>query len=309
MQVPPELLEKMQRHDWFHAIDLGDDVVTCGRFPPEVPQNQTLFSAFDFLREIDVRGMDCLDIGATDGLISFGLEKRGARSVVATDRVEGNGFAAIHQLLSSKVELHTPIEIANINEKLGDRGFDLIVCAGVIYHMLNPLSALMACRSLLRPGGLMIVETAMTWVSDQPVLVLNSEQELHMESSTYWLPTPAALKGMARLCHFEVLGGRWQPETSRGAVLGRAVKHNQPVEGANTLTRAMHEHGLLDYGFLDQLKAADAAPSSAIRFTGEYREFDIDPADYIPDFPLHAHRPDPERAIGKRDWKVVARDA
>jgi hypothetical protein len=113
---------------------------------------------------------------------------------------------------------------------------------------------------------------------------------------------------MVRLCHFEVLGGRWQRDIGRGAVLGRAVSTSQAAPGANTLTRAMHEHGLLDYQFRRQLEIADAAAPSAIKFTGDVRAFDIKSADYVPNFPLHAHKPDPETALGHRDWKVVSKD-
>lgn len=301
-------LETMGKHEWFHAMELGDGVVTCGRFPPGQPQNQTLYSVMDLLSGIDVRGMDCLDIGATDGLISFGLEKLGARSVVATDRFAGDGFATVHQLLDSKVELHTRVEISTIDKVLEGRQFDLIICAGVIYHMLNPLSAIMACRGLLKPGGLLIVETAMSWLSDRAVMVLNSEEQLSMESSTYWMPTPKALSGMVRLCHFEVLGGRWQEDIGRGAVLGRAVSSRTPAPGANALVRAMHKVGLFDFGFQDTLLKAENAPASSIAYNGKGGEVMMQTANYKPDFPLHAHIPDPERAIGRRDWDVVPRD-
>lgn len=297
--------ETMQKHEWFHALELGDGVVTCGRFPRGQPQNQTLFSVFDFLSQIDVSGMDCLDIGATDGLVSFGLERLGAKTVVATDRVAGAGFLTVHELLQSKVEHKVPVEIGDIHAVLDDRRFDLIVCAGVIYHMLNPLSAIMACRALLKPGGLLIVESAMSWVADQAFLVLNSEEQHNMESSTYWLPTPKALKGMVRLCHFEMLGGRWQSDIGRGAVLGRAVGTNQPTPGASVLTRAMQEHGLLDYEFQRRLSNADAVLASSIAFRGEARELELRSSRYVPNFPFHAHRPNPETALGLRDWKIV----
>jgi hypothetical protein len=154
----------------------------------------------------------------------------------------------------------------------------------------------------------LIVETAMSWISDRAVLVLNSEEQQAMEVSTYWMPTASALKGMARLCHFEVLGGRWQPDIGRGGVLGRAAPAATPAPGANTLTRAMHEHGLLDYEFGRLLAAADAAPPSAIAFKGEKRETEIKSATYTPEFPFHAHRPDPRTAIGLRDWATAPSD-
>lgn len=302
-----EAIKEMQEHEWFHAIDVGEGTVTCGRFPPGGPQNQTLFSVFDLLKNIDVSGKDCLDIGATDGLVSFGLERLGARSVTATDRVEGVGFRILHTALESKVRQVVPVEISDIHEKLPDGEFDLIICAGVIYHMLNPLSAFTACRAMLRPGGLMIMETALTWKLREPALLLNSEDEENMESSTYWMPTTSALKGMAKLCHFDVLAARWQPRNGRGAVLGRAVRRHEKVREATTLTNAMHEMGLLDYDFLRMLDGADRRVDSTIRYTGPKGESNIDPLSYVPQFPFHAHIPDPATAVGRRDWHVVSR--
>jgi hypothetical protein len=101
-----------------------------------------------------VTGMDCLDIGATDGLVSFGLEKLGAKSVVATDRVECTGFSIVRDLLSSRVELIKPVEISTLYRAMGQRRFDLIVCAGVYTTCLTrskrswsagPYSSRMAC--------------------------------------------------------------------------------------------------------------------------------------------------------------------
>ena len=154
----------------------------------------------------------------------------------------------------------------------------------------------------------MIVETAMSWLSDRAVMVLNSEEQLSMESSTYWMPTPKALTGMARLCHFDVLGGRWQPDIGRGAVLGRALPSRAPAPGANALVKAMHQVGLFDFGFQDLLSGADAAPASSIAYRGKGGEVTMHTAGYEPTFPFHAHRPDPKIAIGRRDWVVVPRD-
>src|SRR5262249_19303558 len=140
------------------------------------------------------------------------------------------------------------------------------------------------------------------------VLYLNSEEGEFPEVSTYWAPTPKALTGMARLCHFEVLGSRWQPVTSRGAVLGRAVPRKQIVPGSTPLLKAMHGErlGLWDFRFVRGLDAADELPPSKIQYRGEFREFEIDPHTYVTNFPFHAHRPDPSRAIGRRDWRVVS---
>jgi tRNA (mo5U34)-methyltransferase len=296
-------VEDMNKHEWFHALDLGY-VETSGRFPEGSPQNQTLFTVFDFLKDIDVSEMDCLDIGATDGLISFGLERLGAKSVVATDRVPGVGFSIAHELIGSKVEILQPVEISTLEASVGNRKFDLIVCAGVIYHMLNPLDAFLTCRSLLKPNGLLIMESAMNFSIDLPALILNSETEDSMESSTYWTATPNAMVGIMKLVMFDVLGVRWMnPFLARGAVLGRAVVDPHEIGDRSTLLRAMHRHGLLDYSFNEKLKDANSGSPSRINYRGTRANANIDPFSYKTDFPFHAQFP--RSPVGKRDWKVV----
>ena len=141
------------------------------------------FTVFDLLKDIDVSGKDCLDIRATDGLVSFGLERLGARTVVATDRVRGRGFSIAHELLDSKVELLQPVEISTLASAVGDKRFDLIVCAGVIYHMLNPLDAFLTCRALSKPKDLLIIESAMNFSAGLRALILNSETEDSMKAA------------------------------------------------------------------------------------------------------------------------------
>jgi hypothetical protein len=162
----------------------------------------------------------------------------------------------------------------------------------------------MVCRTLLKPNGLLIVESAMNFVHDLPALVLNSETEDSMESSTYWTATPMAMVGMMKLVGFDVLGRRWMhPHLARGAVLGPAVKDNDSIRDRTALLMAMHDHRLLDYSFVAALDAANTLPSSAISYKGTGGEATVDPNTCVPTFPLHAHNP--VRPLGRRDWKTV----
>jgi tRNA (mo5U34)-methyltransferase len=80
-----KLLQEVERHEWAHSIDLGNGVVTKGRFGPP---NVYVMKAFD---QIDFDQKKVLDIGCWDGLWSFEAEKRGAAEVYATDDVSQSG--------------------------------------------------------------------------------------------------------------------------------------------------------------------------------------------------------------------------
>ena len=58
----------VEDHRWFHAIDLGDGVVTLGRFQPGTPPKYTLFGFFDLVRGLSLEGARCVDVGTMDGI-------------------------------------------------------------------------------------------------------------------------------------------------------------------------------------------------------------------------------------------------
>src|SRR4029077_2193192 len=105
------------------------------------------------------------DIGAWDGFFSFEAERRGARRVLATDSFVWNGqtwgskqgFLLARKVFNSAVEdMH--IDILEMSpEKVGT--FDVVFFGGVLYHMRHPLLALEKLASVIRPGGVAIIET------------------------------------------------------------------------------------------------------------------------------------------------------
>ena len=81
-------LDGVMNEKWFHALRFDERRTTNGRFPKSRPANYTLFAALEYLRHIDVAGMDCLDLGKLDGLLAFTLASMGAGRVVASDMAE-----------------------------------------------------------------------------------------------------------------------------------------------------------------------------------------------------------------------------
>src|SRR5439155_11676932 len=92
----------------------------------------------------DLTGKTVLDIGAWDGFFSFEFERRGAKRVLAIDTFAWDprpggfprGFEAFklaHEHFNSKVE-HQRLDVCELDPaRVGT--FDLVFCAGVLYHM------------------------------------------------------------------------------------------------------------------------------------------------------------------------------
>lgn len=107
---------------WFHAIRFDDRRTTAGRFPRSRPANYTLFGTLEYLRHIDVTGLDCVDLGTMDGLIAFTLNDLGAGSVVATDMAPRRTFEAGRAFLGHDIDYRHPVTIDSLAHRALGRG-------------------------------------------------------------------------------------------------------------------------------------------------------------------------------------------
>jgi tRNA (mo5U34)-methyltransferase len=110
-------------------------------------------------------GKTVLDIGAWDGFFSFEFERRGAKRVLAIDSFTWDDqrewprglecFLLAREFFKSKVE-YQRLDVHDLDPKaIGT--FDLVFCAGVLYHLRHPLLALEKIRSVT--AGQLILET------------------------------------------------------------------------------------------------------------------------------------------------------
>ena len=199
MPLTEALKNQVDALAWYHAIDLGE-YQTPGRFSPPLPPNVTLFGVMDILQDIPVSGMRCMDVGPAHGLISFGLALKGA-DVVAINigsPTKGPHFAVLEQIFDVSILYQAPCSVADAPQQFTPASFDLIVCAGVMYHLINPAEVFFRLRPLLKRGGILVMETVYYPESDQPVLVLNSVNGTFAQPTTYFLASQTALEGLAR---------------------------------------------------------------------------------------------------------------
>jgi tRNA (mo5U34)-methyltransferase len=291
------LEQDFAKEKWFHSIDFGA-FASAGRFPEDSAQNITLFGFMDLVQHVDPTGADVLDIGAVDGISSFGLKKRGAARVVATDTVEKSTFLRARDHLGLDIEYRPGIQIKDFEPIFAPGSFDLIVCAGVIYHMFNPFTAFQACRKMIREDGLLFMETPYVPNDDRGCIYLNSEAEISREVFTYSIPTEKAVTGMMKLAGFDVLAVRKIHRPDRITVLGRASALKDIGNRTETLKR-IHERDTCDHDF----RYADHLPTpgrSTLKYTGPRDNIMIDHATYQPNFPFHPPRS--KRTVGETIW-------
>lgn len=287
--------EQVAKMRWFHSIDFGG-FASSGRFKAGSPQNITLYGVFDYLSSLDLTSASVLDIGTYDGIVAYGAHALGAASVAGVDTARNQGFMLARRLLGleDSIEYFPGYQIGALRSLFSDRRFDCIVCAGIFYHMLHPMQAFTELRPLLNENGLLILETPFEGKRDDAVLIFNGVDTVVNEPYTYFVPTRAALKGMAALAGFQVVAERVLKLPNRITLLLRAVSRETLIEDEATpaFVKQMLKRDTCDDAFrFRDLEALSAAPAS-VRFKDDppapFRE--IVAATEQVNFPYHPAR-------------------
>jgi SAM-dependent methyltransferase len=219
-----EMREKMADYVFYHTIRLTDNLTTAGWKPAQMLQ-QFICRC---IRSVDVRGKRVLDIGCRDGLMSFEAERAGAAEVIAIDSdMSKAAVEFVAPALKSKVRFQQMNLLDLRPDTFGL--FDIVIFPGVLYHLRYPFWALRLVRDLLKPGSLLILETAIRIDDNQHALLycpIGAESDYEPTSCTFF-----NRKGMLDTLH------------SLGLETAKTDSHNEP-HGAN--------HGT-SYGSLDRI--------------------------------------------------------
>lgn len=168
---------------WYYSVELLPGVVATGQYPHDVPLLPRLA-----LRRCDVAGASCLDVGTMEGVIPTLLAKRGAREVLAVDAANHalGKLAAVRHYHGVDFDYRSVGFMYDLDRTLGDRGFDLVNCSGLLYHVFSPLGLLGAVRPLVNRDGLVVISTYVTLDPD-PVMEFNAGGRFWAEGNTFWI--------------------------------------------------------------------------------------------------------------------------
>lgn len=206
------LQEEMHAIKWWHHIDLGPELgVTPGTEPS--PRSRDAYLKIPWQ---SIKGKTVLDIGAWDGLYSFEAEKAGASEVVAMDlwapegssshtglRSNRAGFEFARRVLKSKVQALAASVYELDDGDLFEKGFDFVFCFGVLYHLTDPLRGLRGCFNTLKPGGLLILETALdASINTTETIMRFTEKGFSGDPTNHWYPNIQCCAALLRFCGF-----------------------------------------------------------------------------------------------------------
>ncbi len=159
------------------------------------------------LDRIDFSRKSVLDIGCWDGYWSFYAERRNAARVFATDDSGQNwtgsaGFGLARELLGSAVESDLQLSVYDL-DKLGTK-FDVIVCLGVYYHLLDPFYAFAQIRHCCHPDTVVVFEgDAFFGLLDSPAQSAALFGR-NVRQAPRFVPDPATLRFLINAAYFTI---------------------------------------------------------------------------------------------------------
>jgi tRNA (mo5U34)-methyltransferase len=165
----------------------------------------------------DLSGVRALDIGAWDGAFTFELAKRGAE-VTALDLQDPDVtiFNAARAILNVPVN-YIRGSVYDLAQKTHGI-YNMVLFAGVYYHLKNPVFAFQRIREVLEGDGRLYIEGAscspylarqlaslvpgttadyLTNVVDRmPISLFDFDKQIYKDWSNWWYPTTSCLRAM-----------------------------------------------------------------------------------------------------------------
>lgn len=192
---------------WWHSIYFGDGVWSDGWKAVELPKDKRMNKEIISwgLTEEFFKGKDVLDIGAWDGFFSFYAEGSLAKSVTALDGhiwdenikswASKEGFDIAKKIFKSRVKDVTMDIMDATPEVLGK--FDIILFAGVFYHLDHPYKCLQILDSLINHRGIILIETHyLPDFNNIPIMQFHPKDTLNGDGTNTWSPNEKCLTAM-----------------------------------------------------------------------------------------------------------------
>jgi len=145
-------------------------------------------------------GRYVLDVGCGNGYHGWRMAGEGAALVAGVDptMLFVMQYQALQQYMPETPVYVLPLGVEQMPPKLG--GFDTLFSMGVLYHRRSPIEHLYELRSLLRPGGELVLETLVIEGDQNTVLV--PEGRYARMRNVWFIPSALALEGWLRRCGF-----------------------------------------------------------------------------------------------------------
>ena len=231
-----DLQARVDAIEWYHEFEFPNGVKARSREPDSAVHRRLWHFIEAQLQAIDFRDKTVLDVGCWDGYWSFYAERRGARAVLASDDAtqnwsDGRGLLLAREILGSRIEVRQDLSVYDL-AALGRR-FDIVMCLGVFYHLLDPFYAFAQLRHCCHPGSLLLLEGDL----GRSVLDVRDMHQAFRGGPRRTLLSDGALTGMLEAAYLRVQSRAWMHEDSWRA-RGLRLAHRL----AQLQERLLHTH-------------------------------------------------------------------
>jgi tRNA (mo5U34)-methyltransferase len=141
-----------------------------------------------------------LDVGSSNGYYLLRMATHNPRLLLGIEPYA----AYYHQFLALQHFLHVPATYClplKLEDLIGVTAwFDTLFCMGILYHRRSPLDTLAQLKSLLTPGGQLILETLVIKGDDDTALFPRSRYACMR--NVYFIPTVGCLQNWMKRCGF-----------------------------------------------------------------------------------------------------------
>ena len=255
---------------WYYTIELKPGLFTRGY------EFANVICTRELVRRAAPGGKDICDIGTMEGMIPILLKRRGARSIVALDAVDSTErVRLVQECYGEQFEYYPRTSLARAKDRLSDRarlsryvgqqrilqGFDVVVLSGVLYHVFSPLHVIGLARTLLKPGGLLILETAVS-CQDRYAMnwVFRGDKYIYGTGTNTWFMTLKFMDHILRymkLKPIDCVHGPVGDDATRIAVAAVAVPEPMPLKSE---TQWFMPGNMIDYNEVVDVEWAEGPP-------------------------------------------------
>lgn len=186
------------QYGWGHTIDFGP-------FRKEGLLGNSYLKIAGGLDEwgwwpVCLDGMRVADVGCFTGGLSLLMAHRGAEVVYAVDEIPEHlaQCAALARIFGAQAVQPILQSAFRLRENILPGSLDLILLSGVLYHMSDMLVGLHAMRELLKPGGLLLIQSS--GVDD---FVHSYANFGRFCAGRWWQPTGLCLQDMCEFMGFK----------------------------------------------------------------------------------------------------------
>lgn len=199
--------QALANKSWYYSVELADGVVTDGQYHPDLPMVPR-----QLMRQVDLRGRACLDLGSVEGLMPTLMVRGGAARVLATDFTNfcADKMVAVKKAYDVDFDFKAVGLMYDLHAKIGG-GFDFINCSGLLYHTWSPLDVLAGVRPLLKRNGIMVVSTNVV-IESEWTAEFNTEGRLNKETNTFWYLSVPTLDYLLRYLRLRPIDALLVPE-------------------------------------------------------------------------------------------------